>query len=290
MSPYDVIIYHDRCSDGFGAAWVSKQACPHATLIPASYGQPHPSVADKRVLIVDFSYPRDILLSMAGEAASFCLLDHHRTAQAALADLPFAIFDMERSGARLAWDHLFPNQSVPPIIQYVEDRDLWRWQLPHSRAFNAALDSYPHTLESWDRLHQTNPSLLIDEGRAILRYQEQTVTRLIQTATLITVAGYRVPAVNTPVLVSEVAGQLAKDHPFAVAWHQRQDGLVIYSLRAAHPDAPDVSAIAALFGGGGHPRAAGFQLHISPIDTRDLIPSPGPKTDPYTSSISSQAA
>jgi hypothetical protein len=39
-----------------------------------------------------------------------------------------AIFDMNRSGAGLAWDYFQPMTSRLRFIDYLEDRDLWRFR------------------------------------------------------------------------------------------------------------------------------------------------------------------
>lgn len=74
-------------------------------------------------------------------------------------------------------------------------------------------------------------------------------------------AGQDVPLVNAPQIdVSELGSCLANGEPFAVAWWQRADGMFVYSLRSQEPSKVDVSAVAKAFGGGGHARAAGFQV------------------------------
>ena len=65
-----IIIYHSNCLDGFGSAYIAwKQFGEDADYIPAHYGNSPPDVKDKKVYIVDFSYPREVLLKMAEDAA-----------------------------------------------------------------------------------------------------------------------------------------------------------------------------------------------------------------------------
>src|SRR5262245_28032311 len=94
------VIYHADCPDGFGAAYAAwKRYGNDATYHPARPGDPLPSLAGKDVLIADVSWPRAEMLRVAAEARSLVVLDHHKTAEAELSDLPFAHFDMGRSGA-----------------------------------------------------------------------------------------------------------------------------------------------------------------------------------------------
>jgi len=61
-------------------------------------------------------------------------------------------FDLTRSGAVLAWEHFHPETDLPRLLAYVQDQDLWQWQLPNSDAVNAAIGIYPRRFEVWDRL------------------------------------------------------------------------------------------------------------------------------------------
>lgn len=135
-------LYHASCVDGLGAAYAVHRAIPDAEFIAVRYGEPPPERAtDRDILIVDFSYPRDVLEALARANRSVLVLDHHATAQEQLRelavppgkwedwlrygpifslqqvvddngnDLPTpprlaAVFDMDRSGAGLTWDYL----------------------------------------------------------------------------------------------------------------------------------------------------------------------------------------
>ena len=96
-----LVIYHGHCLDGFTAAWAAYQSplWRDAEFYAASYQQPPPEVFNRFVLVVDFSYPRDVMLAMQQVASGLSVLDHHKTAKEALDGLPFATFDMDRSGA-----------------------------------------------------------------------------------------------------------------------------------------------------------------------------------------------
>src|SRR5688572_2721511 len=120
----DLVIYHGSCRDGFTAAWVARLRYPAAEFHAGHFGKRPPQVSGRHVLIVDFSYPRSVMEEMASQAESIVLFDHHKTAETELTSLPYANFDMHRSGAGLAWDYLFPGEPRPWIVDYVEDRDL----------------------------------------------------------------------------------------------------------------------------------------------------------------------
>lgn len=258
-----VVVYHDKCHDGITALWVAKQHWPDAVAYAGNYDVP-PDIERLRgadVLIVDFSWKREAMQAALMAAASLRVLDHHKTAEAELADLDNCVFDMERSGAGLAWDELIGTEERPPLVDYVEDRDLWRFRLPRSREVHAACNSYPLTLEARDALMRRDVRELADEGAAILRYHDKLVDGAARNATTMTLGGYTVPALACPVLemTSDLGHALAQGVPFAVIYTDRPDGSRLHSLRSAD-DGIDVSEIAKKYGGGGHKHAAGFTL------------------------------
>lgn len=267
-----LVIYHTHCVDGFTAAWVAhrhfvEKRGIEPELLPAQYGDEPPdenTVAGRDIVIVDFSYPLDVLLWMQHRAASIRVLDHHRTAQNEIGGLSFAVFDMGRSGAGLAWDELMGGPR-PWLVDYVEDRDLWRWELPRSREVSAGLATYDFDLAVWDdfvdSLHLGGRLFEVaDEGEAILRYQARVVRKHVESARVMMLAGHEVPVVNATTLHSEIGNDLSKTAPFAAMWSETSTGRIAYALRssAENPAHVDVSAIARTFGGGGHRHAAGF--------------------------------
>jgi oligoribonuclease NrnB/cAMP/cGMP phosphodiesterase (DHH superfamily) len=263
----DVVLYHAECMDGFGAAWALWKRFPQARFVPVKHGFPQPDGLDNQhVVMVDFSYPRTDILALADCTASLQILDHHITAESALADLPFAYFDMDRSGAVLAWEWAH-TQSVPWLLQYVQDKDLWRWQLPHSREISSALASYPFDFAIWE---QFKFETLKIEGTGILRSENNLIDKLTLDAIMVSVAGYTVPAVHSPVLASQIGERLAADHAFGVIWHQK-DGRRYFSLRSKSGGI-SVSEIAAQYGGGGHTHAAGFSFAIDDDSSPILNP------------------
>ncbi len=275
-------IYHGACDDGFGAAWcVRKQLGDEAEFYPGVYAKEPPDVAGRDVIFVDFSYKRPVLDQMARAAHSILILDHHKTAQEDLADYPvplgngwqshlgnvagddmsgwrqpYALFDMERSGAALAWDY-FVGGKRPEFIEYLQDRDLWRKQLAGGDEFTIALRSYPQDFLIWDKLIDNGVAALITEGGAIQRYYRLRVEELKRSAYHAKLGGAKCRISNAPYFAaSEVAGELCEGADFGVCYFEVEKGRYQYSLRSRGDF--DVSAIARQFGGGGHKNAAGF--------------------------------
>lgn len=284
-----ICIYHGHCDDGFAAAWAVRAATGSNLFdfYPGVYQQAPPDVTGRHVLLVDFSYKRPVLMEMAAKAKSIVILDHHKTAAEDLVGFrepaPFelwtqnknplvegdsepvaALFDMNRSGAGMAWDFFFAGKPRPDFINYIEDRDLWRKALPGGDEFTIALRSYPQDFTVWDKLVRAGAKPLIEEGHSIQRYYRQRVDELKRSAYLAhmpgpTVGLVRCAIANAPYFAaSEVAGELCavEGADFGACYFEVRAGQWQYSLRSRGDY--DVSAVALRFGGGGHKGAAGF--------------------------------
>jgi oligoribonuclease NrnB/cAMP/cGMP phosphodiesterase (DHH superfamily) len=266
-----LVLYHGQCLDGFAAAWVAfRRFGGEAEYRAVQYGEPaHLPVDGRDVVILDFAYPREVLVDVHKRAKSLLVLDHHVTAQEDLAGLDFAKFDLERAGCTIAWDFFFPGEGRPWLLPYVEDKDLWRWNLPHSEEVTAALQSYSRSFKTWDKLLRKGLDALVAEGRPILRYKNRLVETAASRTRLIEFDGHRIPLVTSCVLQSEIGGRLAKEHPF-VAIMFETEGRRVWSLRSHEKSGINVAEIARRHGGGGHPNAAGF---VELIGT--AVPAPG---------------
>lgn len=289
----DICIYHGNCDDGFGAAWaIWRRWGNEVAYVPGVYGKPLPDVAGKHVLFVDFSTKRAEIEAMDKVAKSIVIIDHHKTAEAELS--PFVLtqheaddfhpetipdmlngrwdreqvlawFDMNRSGAVMAWEFahgIKRNDPPPTFLSYIQDRDLWHFAFGDpTRKFSAALRTYPMSFEVWDDLAK-HPDRLVAEGDGILRAHNANIQKFMGHVYFGDVSGFRVPIVNVPYhYASDTAHELLKkfpDAPFAACWFKRGDGMIQWSLRS-EDGREDVSAIARRSGGGGHRNAAGFQ-------------------------------
>lgn len=280
-------IYHGNCADGFGAAWAVRHALgsDQVEFHAGIYGNDPPDVRGRDVVLVDFSYKRPVIDAIGRAASSVLILDHHKTAaddlaglrapktwldhveQSALDDMENAepvraVFDMNRSGAGIAWDFFHPGQPRPRLLDHIEDRDLWRFLLPHTREIQAAVFSYPYDFNVWDELVAADLELMAKQGEAIERKHHKDIAELVGvTKRRMVIGGASVPVANLPYTLTSDAGNLmAAGEPFAACYWDTPDGRV-FSLRSRE-DGADVSTIAKMYGGGGHRNAAGFRMPI----------------------------
>ncbi len=289
MTP--LVIYHGHCRDGFCAAWVANHYLEDAEFFPADYGSKPPLyilgepsvdlIRDRDVYIVDFSYLRSDMTAIAAYAKSLVVLDHHKTAQEALDGFEAesrelgrdvtVVFDMERSGAGITWDWFAEHAEAadagvgkrPWLVNYVEDRDLWRFKLQESKAVNAYVSTLPFEFAAWDEASEIWPDQAIKWGDICLAKTRQYIREMLASSVqLVEFDGSDVLLVNAPrVDLSELLHMLLEQHdgdPFVIGFSQTSDGRFEYSLRS--DEGFDVSEVAKRYGGGGHAQAAGFRV------------------------------
>jgi uncharacterized protein len=290
----DVCLYHSPCDDGFACAWIVRGKWPDCVLAPTNYGLAFPDIdiVGKNLLIADFSYKPEVLADLLKRgAASIVILDHHKTAEADLAafkvgaaglvlenvDLMLragadvlrppilARFAMEHSGAALTWEFCYPDRPLPIMLQFIEDRDLWRFNLKETRAFTLYLRSFSYDFPTWDAISQaveTDPNMVMGSAFSIERFYDQKLAEMLPTAVWKNIGKWNVPVAHAPyAFASDLAHELLKAHPdaaFAAVVVDAYGGRT-YSLRS-EDSRQDVSEVAKSFGGGGHRNASGFRV------------------------------
>lgn len=281
--------YHAGCPDGFGAAWSARQAWKDDARYVARRHEHRVQAVDYAgawVAFVDIAPTNDELLALARVADQVTVLDHHVSARDRyLSDLGVVnqvedlgheiLYDMSHSGAVLAWQYFCPDEPVPDLLRYVEDQDLWNWQLADSAEVNAAIAAYPRSFDRWDELAARPIAELADEGRSIVRANRMDVERILTSAHPLTVDGRPVEAVNSTHDRAAIGHELADRKAYGVEWGcvYRIVGESVYATLYSIGDV-DVSTIATGYGGGGHRNAAGFRVPLSSWLADFLGPSP----------------
>jgi len=286
----DAIIYHHPCPDGYSAAFVASLYIPGIILIPTKIN-PTPLdyelIKDKNVIMIDIvTHDYEVIKS---HAKNLIILDHHLSNQKKLENVPFAYFDMHKSGVGLAWEFFFKtDDKMPLFLKAVQDRDIWSWSQPESRNFTDGLyeeldlDDFAFTIftnlmdeflekiperplfmkyynlgETLNRIKQKNINILLKNAnnRYEVNVPEETPKKYV--AYIFNVTGS-----FTSDLGNYVASNLECD--FVIIWsYNHNDEKYSYSLRSIDSKA-DVSIIANAFGGGGHRNAAGLSSLMHP--------------------------
>jgi len=296
--------------------------------LPAKPGDypPQDLLKGYHVFLLDYCYAAaalEALVTEVGPTGRITILDHHATnehtvaaAAAAHPDLIEAVFDMDRSGAEIAWDyareHKVYTGQESRIMRYVGDRDTWRWALPQSKEVNAALrianvsSSLGRATRAYAAEVAAGEQAIADyalAGTHYLEAQMEIVNAVARSAKVAyvtardpdsgTLREYRIRAVNCPTLQSEIghaAGTLEIEDgvlpDFAAVWyytHAADETRI--SLRRGHP-AVDLSKVAptivGVLSGGGHAGAAGCAVKGSDVKSifrthpSERRPSPEP--------------
>ena len=260
------ILYHGGCPDGFGAAYAAwKKFGDTAEYIPLKHGRPVPDhLAGKRLIFVDFSYPKEIMDRLVQESESVTVLDHHLGAKETVESMPEYVFDNTHSCATIAWKYFHPELPVPTLLKYVEDGDLYVFKLPDSRAVLAYAYAQPFHFDTWDELVRkmddpTERATIIEHGKIYAEHFAILVEQIANKASLVSFEGYECYLAPTAhMFTSDVGNHFAKSKPpIGIITNFHGDSLSV-SLRS--DDSVDVSAIARKYGGNGHPRASAFRL------------------------------
>ncbi len=293
--PYNYIIYHDNCVDGFTGFYLFMKTDkwePKPTVYP---DQPYaksvpPDVDGKNVIIIDVAYKPEILLGIMDRAKKVLFIDHHVTLNKDIKKLvikpPHEIFyDENYSGASLVWKYFYGNKKIPRFVKYVEDNDIGRWQYPETLPFVAGLEvNFGNSMEpshenlkKWDKLLD-NKFLdnLIDSGKKYEVYKNFLINRQSTRYSLMyfpsqkvvdlhpgkfTVGQYSVAVTNSHCpSVSLLGKKIAEtaDVDFVILWNYIVDKKkYIVSLRSIKAD---VGEIAKIMGGGGHKFASNFSM------------------------------
>lgn len=269
--------YHAGCPDGFGAAWAVRNAWGDgASYISRNHDErlERGIHAGDELAFVDIAPSNAELVHLCEEAGALHIVDHHVTARdriendAAIASRLLGTqhsihFDLGASGAALAWHYWNPGRPLPDLLGYVEDQDLWRFKLPNSREVNAAIATYPMRFGTWDRLADTDPEDLAEEGAPIVRAQRLAIDRAVETAHVVHLGEHRIEAVAAttlrPWIGHELATRAAHGVPCGIVYNvdTKRVDVSIYSVGDFN-----VAVLATARGGGGHRSASGFSVPI----------------------------
>lgn len=267
-----ILIYHANCPDGFGAAYAFwKKYSDDIEYAPISYdsgslgGLRAEDLVGRKIWMADVSFSREETIEVQKNAEEFLLLDHHITAKDSLSDLDYCKFDIEHSGAVMAWNYCFPGKNIPKLLSYIEDRDLWKLELPDSKEILSAIDAVERTFPNWERLRaeldsKSGYEKLCKSGSTILEYNSNLIKRIKEGAYYGVIKGYTVPMINIPFFRTEIVTDLAIGNDFAAGYHYDGNKFIVSLRSDSEGRGVDVSKIAQSFGGGGHKHAAGFVI------------------------------
>jgi uncharacterized protein len=292
MRDIQICYYHRGCSDGLAAAWCVKMKYGNVKLIPIYPAEEKLSKSDyrkKSVIFVDVCCHEKTLKKVCKKATSVLILDHHETYKEILEsfkkDNLTTVFDMDRAGCQIAWDYFNKTQKHqkkkrPWFLDYIADRDLWKWELPNSKLVNIGLYHFGHiTLNSFDILNNQTPketkkfiAELLPGAIIIDRQNKKVIGMAARYANNVTMkVGKKTYSVWLSTisrsLKSDLGNELAmkilpngSDPDFSAIWtYDFKSNEWWISLRGVD-EKVNLSKVSKKLGGGGHPNAASFTI------------------------------
>ncbi len=267
-----VIIYHKNCHDGFGAAWAAwKKFGDTATYIPASYGDPIPeNIEGKEVYVVDFSYDDMRLTDLESKAQKLVVIDHHKGAEEHVTKRKEFVFELNHSGAYLAWQYFHPNTKVPVFLQYISESDIYSFTLADYELICTYIFTRKRTFDEFNRLQDemediSKRNTILEKGALLLEYRDLIVDPALNSIHFIDLAGTILPAVNVTLPLDEKSHLIHKMYdlypPVAMSYRY-DDGEWKCSLRSNGDF--DCTILAGKFGGSGHKGSSGFAIKAEP--------------------------
>ena len=280
--PNSICVHHSEDNDGSCSAAIVKYINPEVELIPFDYGDSFPweKVAkDKICYMVDVSLPKEDMERL-NNSTYLIYCDHHISKMKELDLTRFkGIQRVGTAACALTWEHLWYPVPIPRGVDLLSRYDVWDLSedvLNYQYGIRA-LDLDPNDTPSW--IHNVFRDELIPyhikQGKVIRAYLDQANKKECNdNAFLTTFEGYTALAVNSP----SNGSLYFEDHPkylevdLLIAFRYDPDPfskgwkLSLYSLK----DNVDCSAIAGLYGGGGHFNAAGCTCSISTIVSKLL--------------------
>lgn len=280
-----ICIYHNKDLDGYCSGAIVKKKYPDAKLIGFDYGKELPMdeiPEGEPIIIIDVSLPMVEMDSLSKHSAyHLTWIDHHISAINDYKNHDHmgitAVLQDGISACEGGWMYLFPDEEMPTAVKLLGEYDTWRnkdkdrwdnlimpFQYGMRMCCNSAETFAPELLLPDDYAMEQAIKYIIEIGRTILTYQKQQNERSCLSSFEIEFEGLRAIALNNGGANSQVFDSVYDE--------SRHDVMIPFVFTGKHwtfslyttKDEVDCSVIAKSKGGGGHKKAAGFQLKELP--------------------------
>jgi oligoribonuclease NrnB/cAMP/cGMP phosphodiesterase (DHH superfamily) len=200
------------------------------------------------------------------------VLDHHKTAEEDLAGLDYAIFDMDKSGAVLAWEYFHPDKAIPEVLLNIQDGDLWKFERANTKELRAALPLLEFDVELLHHyvVNENEYERFLDQGIGLLDAENIEIKQRVPNYVhKISLFGRSCGCINCTTFISKTGAAITADKSLgvdiALMYQVIKNGDVLLSFRAAKDNDIDVSELARKFGGGGHAKSAGGKCSLKAL-------------------------
>ena len=204
-----IIIYHADCADGFAGAYAAwKKFGNEALFFPLIHNTPPPEIKNAEVYIIDFSFKEEVMKEIIKKAKKVIALDHHISAEKTTKMAHDFIYENDHSGCIIAWNYFHPTKKVPQLLLNIEDIELWKFKLRHTKELMTYLESIDFDFEIWDKIiHDCETEKIqyyLEQGNNLLRFKKRLIEKLVKEAKLVKFENYSALEVNSPLFHSEI--------------------------------------------------------------------------------------
>lgn len=290
-------IYHRVDWDGVMSAAIVLKKYSDVHLIGYNYGDSLDAINEipnnSAVFMCDVSLPKEDMLAL-NKRTNLLWLDHHAKVIKD-PDLKHIKGSKDRTvnhaGCMITHDVFFPLSTIPIAVRLLSLYDTWNH---NDVRFDWDKAVFPFQMAM--RQHELNPRSkflqdllnlnkfkrdsintmvrdIINEGNAIIRYEVQRAKSLCESKSYnfvlkIKDKKYNVMCINTPSIPTNLIEPFFdREKQDFICTYTFDGSIYTHSLRLPEKAKKfiDVSEIARRFGGGGHPKAAGFRSLKSPF-------------------------
>jgi oligoribonuclease NrnB/cAMP/cGMP phosphodiesterase (DHH superfamily) len=283
-----VCIYHSADLDGICSAAIVnkffKKEDVDVEFVGWNYGQPIPweKLDGNQVIMVDLSFqPFDLMIELKDRAGSLIWIDHHKSA---IEDAEKNQFDVDgllttkKAACELTWEY-FSKDYMPDAIKLLGMYDSWRWTKEDKDIqdkvlnfqYGMRVDNFTPKTPYWELLLDTRyfnnmlseVNFVIRNGEVVRKYEQTQNEKCIKSLGFeAEFNGFRAVCVNRGGCTSQLFDSVWDPEKYdLMVPFVYKNGSYTVSLYSTKPEI-DCSAIAKLFGGGGHVGAAGMQVSV----------------------------
>ncbi len=267
-------IYHIADHDGKGAAAIVRSVYPGIELLGLNHDMEIPYdliEGHDKIIVCDISLPLDYMFKL-NESKDFVWIDHHISVineyeEKLKKERLSPIKGLRQSGVaaiELTWRYFYPDKPVPEGVKLLAMQDIYDLSDPRVMPFEYACQSMGVNRpddEIWEKIfnNKLNIAEMVSKGEAILSWIGVRNYRLVRGMSFTShYNGLKCICANMPQGKSAFFDSLPhiNTFDFMVNFFMNKKNLWNLSFYTSK-DNVDVSKIAAVFGGGGHQKAAG---------------------------------
>lgn len=272
-------IYHNRDLDGFASGAIIKMKYPDATMIGHDYGMDFKvteEMFNAEIIMADISLPMEDMYKLADLAKKLTWIDHHVSAikdyekfSEGKDKFCNAVLGDGEGACELTWELLYPGVEMPLAIQLLGEYDTWNKDKHHWDSavlpFQFGMKACCNSVESFPSGAFLGGSEFVDqiiqEGATIIKYQSQVNELQCKKAAFeYKFDGMRAICLNNGGFNSDLFKSVYDEKKHDIMMPFQFDGkkwtVSLYTTK----DTIDCSVLAKARGGGGHKKAAGFQV------------------------------